>query len=261
MIGSKKKERIRIFQPLIFNGGKTLAVRFLGNQPEASASPPADSRLVASAVMILSQLYFAKVSEFGGDYFLGGGPNKPKIRYLFWWWFRRFFFSIFSLDKMIKNWRAYFSNDLKPPTKHRVFSQTCKSLVEIWAMKQRAPELFRLYMGMNSCPVIWAVFRGKNGSFPQVFADLTFLTSMYNQWTLQRHQRMTQTRSALESMNIPKTLIQWLWLIFVSEIYWWMIFDHPYFDGSCRKLEAKKIPVLNWRMLMIRLYYTSIDPR
>ena len=182
------------------------------------------------------------------DTFFGGG-------------FEGFFFSIFSLDKMIKNWRAYFSNDLKPPTKHRVFSQTCKSLVEIWAMKQRAPELFRLYMGMNSCPVIWAVFRGKNGSFPQVFADLTFLTSMYNQWTLQRHQRMTQTRSALESMNIPKTLIQWLWLIFVSEIYWWMIFDHPYFDGSCRKLEAKKIPVLNWRMLMIRLYYTSIDPR
>jgi len=44
--------------------------------------------------------------------------------------------------------------------------------------------------------------------FAKVFADLTFLTSMYNQWTLQRHQRMTQTRSALESMNIPKTLIQ-----------------------------------------------------
>ena len=42
----------------------------------------------------------------------------------------------------------------------------------------------------------------------KVFADLTFLTSMYNQWTLQRHQRMTQTRSALESMNIPKQLIQ-----------------------------------------------------
>lgn len=44
--------------------------------------------------------------------------------------------------------------------------------------------------------------------FAKVFADLTLLTSMYNQWTLQRHQRMTQTRSALESMNIPKTLIQ-----------------------------------------------------
>lgn len=44
--------------------------------------------------------------------------------------------------------------------------------------------------------------------FAKVFADLTFLTSMYNQWTLQRHQRMTQTRSALESMNIPKQLIQ-----------------------------------------------------
>ncbi|CAJ1381972.1 unnamed protein product [Effrenium voratum] len=44
--------------------------------------------------------------------------------------------------------------------------------------------------------------------FAKVFADLTFLTSMYNQWTLQRHQRMTQTKSALESMNIPKTLIQ-----------------------------------------------------
>lgn len=67
---------------------------------------------------------------------------------------------------MIKNWRAYFSNDLKPPTKHRVFSQSSdlQSLVEIWAMKQRAPELFRLYMGMNSCPVIWPVFRGKNVS-------------------------------------------------------------------------------------------------
>mmetsp|Transcript_35091 Transcript_35091/g.80832 ORF Transcript_35091/g.80832 Transcript_35091/m.80832 type:complete len:844 (-) Transcript_35091:40-2571(-) len=44
--------------------------------------------------------------------------------------------------------------------------------------------------------------------FAKVFADLTFLTSMYNQWTLQRHQRMTQTRSALESMNIPRQLIQ-----------------------------------------------------
>ena len=31
---------------------------------------------------------------------------------------------------------------------------------------------------------------------------------MYNQWTSQRHQRMTQTQSALESMNIPKSLIQ-----------------------------------------------------
>ncbi|CAK9047612.1 Cyclic nucleotide-gated cation channel alpha-3 (Cone photoreceptor cGMP-gated channel subunit alpha) (Cyclic nucleotide-gated channel alpha-3) (CNG channel alpha-3) (CNG-3) (CNG3) [Durusdinium trenchii] len=44
--------------------------------------------------------------------------------------------------------------------------------------------------------------------FAKVFADLTFLTSMYNQWTSQRHQRMTQTKSALESMNIPRTLIQ-----------------------------------------------------
>ena len=33
---------------------------------------------------------------------------------------------------------------------------------------------------------------------------------MYNQWTSQRHQRMTQTKSALESMNIPRTLIQHL---------------------------------------------------
>ena len=196
--------------------------------------------------MILSQLYFAKVSEFGGDYFFGGGPNQKSDTF-FGGGFEGFFFSIFSLDKMIKNWRAYFSNDLKPPTKHRVFSQSsdlqkpCGNL----SNETRAPELFAQFYGL---------FRGKNGSFPQVFADLTFLTSMYNQWTLQRHQRMTQTRSALESMNIPKTLIQWLWLIFVSEIYWWMIFDHPYFDRSCRKLEAKKIPVLNWRMLMIRLY-------
>ena len=90
-------------------------------------------------------------------FFLGGDQTKNEIP--IGGGFERFFFLIFSLDKMIKIWRASFSNGLKPPSKHRVFSQSsdlqkpCGNL----SNETRAPELFRLYIGMKSCPVLWAV--------------------------------------------------------------------------------------------------------
>eukprot|EP00930_Biecheleria_cincta_P035673 TRINITY_DN24515_c0_g1_i1.p1 TRINITY_DN24515_c0_g1~~TRINITY_DN24515_c0_g1_i1.p1 ORF type:complete len:779 (+),score=92.39 TRINITY_DN24515_c0_g1_i1:30-2366(+) len=42
----------------------------------------------------------------------------------------------------------------------------------------------------------------------KVFADLTFITTMYNQWTMQRYQRRTQTRSAMQNMNVPRSVIE-----------------------------------------------------
>ena len=114
MIGSKKKERIRIFffQPLIFNGGKPSLFVFWGinqrHQHHHLRIPGWWHQLWWFSASCISRrfLNLAEIIFWEGDQtnqksdtFFGGGFEGF------------FFFSIFSLDKMIKNWRAYFSND------------------------------------------------------------------------------------------------------------------------------------------------------